>query len=397
MSLSTPAHPGAIINAAGPVTRLGGHRMAPEVVEAMAAAAQVHYAIDELQAWAGERIAAATGAEAGWVTCGASAGLLLAAAACIARLDPQRMDRLPQADGLPNEIIVQRGHRNAYDHAVRTTGARMVEVGYQGYPGAGRTHPWQVSEAITPNTAAVYFAVLTAPGTLPLESVAAMAHAAGVPVIVDAAAALPPEANLRRFIAEGGDLVVFSGGKAIGGPQASGILCGRADLVRSAALQHLDMDVNAMTWDLRHLIPNDLPGVPHHGIGRPAKVGKETIFGLVAALDRFRAQDHGAELRRQAAILDAVATQLNAPATVMAVIDPPSDARSYPALMITFESPDQAADVALRLRSGEPRIFVGEGFLDRGTLLVIATTLADEEAIVVGNRLRQEVANRAGA
>ena len=138
-----------IINAVGTATRVGGQRMHPEVIAAMADAAGRHFAIDELQEIAGREIAAATGAESGYVTAGASAGLLLGTAACIAGLDPDRIDRLPDTDGMPNEIIVQRGHRNAYDHALRTAGAKMVEVGYEGHPGAGRTHAWQIEAAIS--------------------------------------------------------------------------------------------------------------------------------------------------------------------------------------------------------------------------------------------------------
>ena len=130
----------------------------------------------------------------------------------------------------------------------------------------------------------------------PLRDVVAVAHAAGVPVIVDAAAELPPQANLNRFIAEGADLVVFSGGKAIGGPQASGILCGRRDLIMAAALQHLDMDVMAEFWaPPARLIDRDrLDGLPRQGIGRPCKAGKEEIVGLLTALELFIAEGDAA-------------------------------------------------------------------------------------------------------
>lgn len=211
-----------IVNAAGPVTRLGGHRLAPEVVAAMAEAAQGHVQIDELQARAGDLLAEATGAEAGLVTAGAAAGLTLATAACLAGFDPARMDSLPFVPDGRNEIVVQRGHRNAYDHAIRAAGARFVEVGYLGYPGAGTTYPWQIEAAITGHTVAVACPVMETPGTVPLAEVAAVAHRHSVPVIVDAAAALPPRDNLRRFIREGAYLVVYSGGKAIGVSWASG-------------------------------------------------------------------------------------------------------------------------------------------------------------------------------
>ena len=279
-----------VINASGTLTRLGGSRMAPEVLAAMAEAAASFVPIDALQARAGEIIAEVTGAESGYVVTGAAAGLSLGVAACVAGFNVAAMDRLPDTTGLRNEVVVQRGHRNAYDHAIRAVGVRMVEVGYLGYPGAGGTYPWQIADAISDRTAAIACPILDTPGTVPLREVCAIAHEHGLPVIVDAAAELPPRSNLRRFIAEGADLVVFSGGKAIGGPQASGMLAGRADLIASVALQHQDMDVRDATWSQRDLLANGvLRGVPHQGFGRSMKVGREEIVGLLVALQRFAA------------------------------------------------------------------------------------------------------------
>jgi L-seryl-tRNA(Ser) seleniumtransferase len=258
-----------IINACGTLTRIGGSRMSAEVLESMVEAAASFAHIDELQARAGKVIAEVTGAEAGYVTTGAAAGLALATAACVAGMDVGKMDRLPDTTGMKNEVVVQRGHRNAYDHGIRSAGIKFVEVGYLGYPGAGGTMPWQIDEAITERTAAVACPILDTPGTVSLPVVAEIAHAKGVPVIVDAAAELPPRSNLRRFISEGADLVTFSGGKAIGGPQSSGILAGRADLIASVALQHQDMDVREETWNRRDLLAaGSLSGIPHQGFGR---------------------------------------------------------------------------------------------------------------------------------
>ncbi len=216
-----------VINAAATLTRLGGSRMAPDVLAAMNEAAASFVQIDELQARAGDVIAGITGAEAGYVTTGAAAALTLGTAACLAGMDVSKMDRLPDTTGMKNEVVVQKGHRNAYDHAVRAAGITFVEVGTLGYPGAGGTFAWQIEEAITDKTAAVFCPILDTPGTLSLKEVAEIAHAKGVPVIVDAAAELPPRSNLQKFIADGADLVAFSGGKAIGGPQSSGVLAGR--------------------------------------------------------------------------------------------------------------------------------------------------------------------------
>ena len=302
-----------VINVAGPVTRLSGAPLHPEVAAAMAEAAQACVRIEDLQEAAGQELARAAGAEAGYVTAGAAAGLALGAAACIAGLDVAAMDRLPDTTGLRDEIIVQRPHLTAYSHALRLAGAHLVEVGYLGFPGQGITWPWQIEAAITARTAAIAYSVGNAPGVVPLAGVVAIAHRHGLPVIVDGAGALPPAANLRALIATGADLVAFSGGKAIGGPQASGILVGRGALIASVALQHQDMDVypETWTWRARYLESGVLPGPPHHGIGRPMKVGKEEIVGLIVALRRFLARDHDAERaeqeRRLATILDAVA------------------------------------------------------------------------------------------
>ena len=220
-------------------------------------------------------------------------------AACVAGMDVAAMDRLPDTSGLKDEVVVQRGHRNAYDHAIRAVGVRMVEVGYLGLS-RRRRHPSLANRRgdhradgggrlSDPRT----------PGTVPLPEVCQIAHERGVPVIVDAAAELPPRANLRRFIAEGADLVVFSGGKAIGGPQASGILAGRADLIASVALQHQDMDVRPETWSWRPLLDaGRLAGVPHQGFGRSMKVGREEIVGLITALRRFAAGSDEEDLQR---------------------------------------------------------------------------------------------------
>ena len=155
------------------------------------------------------------------------------------------MARLPDTTGMKNEVIVVRSQRNFYDHAVRAVGVRLVEVGLPDrYAGAGvrDAEAWEIADAITDQTAAVFY-VADSAAQPPLAEVVTVAHAAGIPVIVDAAAQLPPQGNLRRFIEEGADLVAFSGGKAINGPQGTGILCGRRDLVMAAALQHLDLDI----------------------------------------------------------------------------------------------------------------------------------------------------------
>jgi L-seryl-tRNA(Ser) seleniumtransferase len=382
-----------VINASGTLTRLGGSRMAPEVLAAMAEAAASFVHIDELQARAGAEIADIMGAEAAYVVSGGAAGLSLGTAACVAGLDVAVMDRLPDTSGLKNEVVVQRGHRNAYDHAIRAVGVRMVDVGYLGYPGAGGTQPWQIAEAITERTAAVACPVLDTPGTVPLRDVCEIAHARGVPVIVDAAAELPPRANLRRFLAEGADLVVFSGGKAIGGPQASGILAGRADLIASVALQHQDMDVRPETWSRRDwLASGRLGGVPHQGFGRAMKVGREETVGLLVALRRYVAGSDDADLARFHALLDPIEAAL-AEIPGIAVKRYVPEHKPVPMLRIALDNGDSACayDLVNRLLHGEPAIAIDQSHAEFGRLAVNPMSINEEEAEVVGQRLREEL------
>jgi D-glucosaminate-6-phosphate ammonia-lyase len=282
---------------------------------------------------------------------------------------------------MPNEIIIQKPHQVAYNHALVAGGARLVEVGYMGYPGVGATYAWQIEAAIGPQTVAVAFQLVDAPNTVPLDQVVAIAHAHRLPVIVDGAAALPPVENLRRYIAAGVDLISFSGGKAIGGPQASGILCGRVDLIRSVALQHQDMDVHAATWELRHAVP----GIPHHGIGRSMKVGKEEIVGLVAALRAYVARDHAADQQRWLAQLACIADGLPGVRTVLVE-------GNVPRLQVHLESRERAIAAISALDQGEPRVAVAQYGLDAGYLIVNPHVLQPGEEQLVLSRLREVVA-----
>ena len=270
--------------------------MHPEVAQAMAEASQWCVDLGELQGRACELIAEATGAEAGYVTAGAAAGLMLGTAACLTGLDPARMNRLPDTTGMPNEVVVARSQRNMYDHAVAQAGAKLIEVGIPDrFSGAGvrDAQVWEYEAAISEWTAAILY-VAQGHSEPPLGEIVQMAHRRSIPVIVDAAAQLPPAGNLKRFISEGADLVAFSGGKALGGPQASGILAGRRDLIQSAALQQLDHDTYFEQWSPPASLfdKSKLVGFPASGIGRVAKCGKEEVVGLLTALRLFLEQDH---------------------------------------------------------------------------------------------------------
>lgn len=340
-----------LINAAGTLSRLSGAPLAPGVLEAMAEAAAASADLFEVQAHASRVIARATGAEAGMVTSGAAAGLLLAAAACLARLDVGRMNRLPETDG-PDEIVVARGQRNGYDHALRAAGARLVEVGLaEPLSGAGirDAEPWEYAAAIGPRTAAILY-VASPRATPALPEVAEVARARGLPLIVDAAAELPPQDNLRRFLREGADLVVFSGGKALGGPSGTGLMAGRAELVASAAMQCLDMDVRWADWapPADFIDKMRLQGLPRQGIGRSCKVGKNEIAGLLAALDHFLAEGDAARHARWLDTCRSIADGLAFAPRFAVALEGADQVDRVP--LVVLRCPDAAAAEALRRR-----------------------------------------------
>jgi L-seryl-tRNA(Ser) seleniumtransferase len=384
-----------IINGQGPATRLSGGIMPAEVAQTMVEASRHCVDIAELQAAASRIIAEATGAEAGLVTSGAAAGLMLGTAACVTGLDPGKMNRLPDTTGMKNEVIVARSQRNFYDHAVRAAGVRLVEIGIADrFSGAGvrDCEAWEVADAITPHTAAILH-VATEWSRPTLPEVVAVANARGVPVLVDAAAQLPPAGNLRRFIAEGADLVVFSGGKALRGPQASGILCGRRDLIAAAALQMLDQDTRPELW----LPPADfidrrkLPGAPQHGIGRVCKVGKEEIVGLLTALRLFIAEDPAARRERWQRLMRGLATALDGLPNCRVALVPDSGHDDMPLVDLTLDrraSNRSALELARELQTGSPAIYVNAGRLDDGVLRFGPMCLEDDDPPRIAARLR---------
>ena len=375
-----------LVNACGPKTCLGGALMEPEVVEAASLAALHSVDMAELQAAACRVIAGITGAEAGYVSAGAASGLTLAAAACMTGHDPARIDRLPDTSGMPSEIIMLRAQRNSYDHALRASGARIVDVGLNDRgvsAGLRGVDPWEIEAAISERTAAIAF-VAGHEGDITLEEVVAVAHRHNLPVIVDAAAQLPPVENLRRFVASGADLVVFSGGKAIGGPQATGVMCGRRALIQAVALNHLDWDIDLGLWRMpAEFRPEGLKALPRHGIGRGFKVSKENIVALLVALQRFAAGAGAGEERagaRRAAMADAIAA---AAARIEGVRPRLSQKRGFPAVELDCGTPERARGLYLHLYYGNPRVAVDGGRLRDGILVLSTACLkpGDEQKI----------------
>jgi L-seryl-tRNA(Ser) seleniumtransferase len=391
-----------VVNGKGPSTRLGGSNLAPPVIAAMADAAQVSIDAFDLQVAASRLVSDITGAEAGMVTTGASAGLLLAAAAALAGLDVGAMNRLPDSPGPRNQILVPKSHRNFYDRALLMSGAELREVGMSDrMTGAGvrDVEAWEIDDAIDDRTAAIFY-VATRHSAPALEEVVQVARGKRVPVIVDAAAQLPPTDNLRRFVAVGSDLVVFSGGKAIQGPPGTGILCGRRDLVASAILQSLDTDIDFAYWrgDDLLLPPGSIRGLPRHGVGRSCKPGKEEVVGLMTALKIFAT--HG--LAPWSGQWHSLIERLQARLEVVPGLAVTTVADSYrpgvPGLLISGgnKDPGFARGLASHLRDHDPPIFLDQGAMEQGMLQVAAICLRDEDVEVIGEAVEAFVGNWPG-
>ena len=304
------------------------------------------------------------------------------------RWDIGRMAALPQAEGFANEILVPRTHYTGYAHALRASGARLVDLGHNDRgTGAGvrGLEPWEIEAAITPRTAA--FAFFVNPGNAAdLATVVSVCNPKNIPVIVDAAAQLPPKSNLRRFFELGADLVAFSGGKAIGGPQASGILAGRRDLVGAALVQQLDMDVSPETWAPPDLIDlKEMKGIPHHGLGRGFKAGKEEIVGLLVALERFAAADDAAWNAALEKRLEEIAKRTgDLPKRILSA----SETGRVPQLHLTVANP---LAVSRRLQAGEPPVHLSERFAAQGILVVDPHVLRPEDDAALAEAIRTAV------
>lgn len=381
-----------VINAIGTFTRLSGTLMPPEVTAAMTEASQSFVLIEDLQFAAGKVIAELTGAEAGYVTSGAQAGLVLSVAACIAGLDPEKMDCLPQTAGMPNQVIMAKAHRNHYDHAVEAAGGLIVEAGTP-----GRCTPEDMEAAINHQTVAILHLPNWPHGEITLTETVAVARRHKIRVVVDGAASLQDPGNLQRLIAQGADLVTYSGGKFIRGPQASGFVCGRKELIASIAWQHLDMDAVQEVWTApRELLGVDrMPYMPRQGIGRGYKAGKEEIVGLVTALRLFADRDHNAEMdtctQRTQAIVDGLAAVNHVKATVVPPIENGS-AFHFARVQIDQDALGMSGnDFILALKNGEPSIHPMERELEQGAVVIHPFGLQDGDEMAIIQRVKEIV------
>ena len=386
-----------IINASGAVTRLGGAPMPDEVLNAFNEAARASVPLEQLQAAASKVIAEATGTEAGLVSAGAASALTMGTAAILTGYDLGLMEQLPHCDGFPNEFIVAREQRSGYDHAVRAAGARLVEVGFNeivANAGVRRTEAWEYEAAFGPNTAGILY--VYSPTSRPLlEEVVDVAHRHQLPVLVDAAGELPPRSNLKSIAAMGADLVAFSGGKSIRGPQSTGILCGHRDLIGPAIAQLLDMDDHLELWNppASLIDKTKLRGIPRHGIGRGFKVSKEEIIALLVALQLFTSGAYDEEVSKAHARLNRIVEKLNG-SPVQCSLRDKGDGESLPLLEITVDEEAigrGAMEICQSLRNGVPPIYVSHGGLREGKLLINPLHLDDSKTETLAERIRQEL------
>ena len=356
-----------VINASATLTRLGGSIMPEVAVRAMAEASQHFVPLDELQLRVGERIAELTGNEACYVSSGAAAGITMSVASCITGTDASRRDVFPYLENeTRNEVIIHRSQRNGYDYAVRQTGVRVVEV--DGTPESLR-------DALSERTVCVlWFAgAHFANQALPLADVVAIAHERDVPVIVDAAAQVPMIGNLSYFTRElGADLAIFSGGKGLRGPQSSGLVLGRPDLVAGCRIN----------------------GSPNHSLGRPMKVGKEEMVGLLAAVEYALAQDETALLASYERIVRGWIDGLAGIAGVTSERSYPSEAGQPHGRALVRLDPTRFSrdEIVTALWDGEPRIAVAS--IGGDAIALNPQTIQPGEAVIVLDRLRAVLTGR---
>lgn len=346
------------INAHDTYTVYGGSRMSENALRSMDEISKVFVDINELQRVMGEKIARLTHNEAAYVTNGASGGLLLATAVCLSKGDAYKFMRLPETDG-PNEVIILNCQHNAYDKAIPAAGAKIVMVG-----DADETLEAELKGAINEKTAAVFYFMnmLYDHAALPLCDVISIAHERGVPVIVDAAAQLPPLENLWGITGMGADMAIFSGGKTLRGPQDSGLIVGRKELIN-----------DCMRF-----------GAPAHGICRSSKVSREAMAGLYVALREYVETDHVKNSKRLLDINLEIKRALDEIGLETSIVDRGPVGQAYPRLFVYLNESVNARGIAESMRRSG--IYIGCQ-AEENAVYISPLNLHDEEVQIVKNSL----------
>jgi D-glucosaminate-6-phosphate ammonia-lyase len=354
-----------LINAAGTYTIVGGSRMSQTTLEAMQSAARSFVDVRTLQEKVHERLAEITNNESALVVTGAAAGLYILAASCVSIKHGRPFVYVSPEDVRQCEIVVHRAHRNPYDWALRQLGVKLVEIGYPNM--IQPTSSKDLEQAINDNTVAVFHTEVkhgwVPGGALDLESTLRIAHTRDIPVVIDGAAQLPPVANLWQFNKMGASATVFSGGKDLSGPQASGLITGRARL----------LDVARETY------------FPNYGIGRMLKVGREEMVGLLLAVEQYVSMDHEARRQWCEEQIDLIKQTFTDYRDVRVYRSYPNEAgQPIPRAVISFTKTGiSGGEIAERLRSGNPGIFVRQAG-DNGIFVNPMTLQAGEMEVVIG-------------
>lgn len=346
-----------VINGVGTVTNLGGSIMPPEVVDAMVQAAKHFVPFRELQQKAGDHIARLIGVPAAMISCGAASAITCGTAAAVTAGDDEKLRALPDTTGLKNEVIQQKAHRSGYEAQMWVVGTKTVWV---------ETRE-ELEKALNERTAMMFFLNKADPvGALKRAEWIEVAKEHGVPTMNDAAADIPPPERLHSYVEEGFDMVIFSGGKGLLGPQGSGLLVGRPDLIQTA----------------RKAIS------PYGGIGRGMKVGKEEILGLVAAVERYLKIDHAAERRELDSRAKRVMDVLQGINGVTCNKHVPPIANHVPHVLVNWDEADQdlSSERAVeRLLAGSPPVSVSRA--GAGRLNISMWMLRPGEDVIVAERI----------
>lgn len=376
----------AIINAAGFSTRVGGSCPAPEVLEAMAFAQSAYFEIDDLLLLASEIIGEATGSESGLVTCGAGAALALAAAAVLAGMDVEVMDRLPDTTGLKRvEFLYPTRGPFDYDHPIRQSGAILKEVSFEPENLEAR-----LVSALGVATAGIVFVWNHRDDEVVVRRVAAVCRQHGLPLILDAAMALPPAENLRKLARMGANLVALSGGKHLGGPQNSGLLFGDRELVESARLQMVDMDVRPDSWSCRGMIRQGIvPRPPRHGIGRAMKIGKDTILGCLTALGSYPSRDFASERARWWSTCERIVADARLPEHFSLRALAENSTGQYPVVEMKAEEAARMERLKDWLKTRPRKIILAEHETDPATAFLYPLCLREEDIPEITEALTQ--------
>jgi D-glucosaminate-6-phosphate ammonia-lyase len=353
-----------VLNARGTVTVIGASKVLPEVREAMDAAIDEFVQIDELMDGVGKRLGELMGTASGCVTAGASAAITAATAGCVTGGDPDKIWMIPNLSGMKDEVVIPSYSRSAYDAGCKAVGVRMIEV----------ADVTELKAALGPGTAMVYLlsGAESENGVLSLKTISEITKPLGIPILVDAAAEGPENPN--PHIVQGADLVVYSGGKYLRGPQCAGLLIGRKDLVMAARMNT----------------------GPHHGFGRGFKVGREEIIGMLTAAEMWFKRDHAAEKKIWNIRLEYMARQLRSVKGLNIVINQPAG-RSNPSpdMIISWDPaiiPYAGQEVEDLLWNGNPRIAVGSAGSyfqpsQKNSILVNSSQLSDGDEKVIAARI----------